>query len=113
LALERAHLGKVEVDRQKLFEFLGLADHKAASMRLPRNNICVAIQRQLLQHLVKPDRKGGGYSSTCWALIDEYIFICVVVIVVLHNNVLMTLFSAGAGVCTSDFALVDVLKSSG
>ena len=51
--------------RHNLFhKFLGLVNHKASSMWLPRDGIRVSIRFDLVQNLMELDRKRRGHSPT-------------------------------------------------
>ena len=52
LTLEGGNLGELEVVGEQLDEFLGLVDHNASSVRLPRYNVFMTVRLCILKHLV-------------------------------------------------------------
>jgi len=96
LPLEGTHLAELEISGEELFEFLGLANDKASSMGLPRDHVAVSIGFHFVQHLVKADGEGCGHSTSCWTVFNTFIFIGMVVVVVLHDDVRMMFATCAA-----------------
>jgi len=89
LTLERSELTQFEVSGKELDKFLGLVNDEASSMRLPGNDVRETIGLNSLQHLVKLQRERGGYTpaSGVFLLVVRAAIICVVMVVVLNNDV--------------------------
>jgi hypothetical protein len=94
LSLEGTHLGELEVSGEQLLEFLGLADDKAAAVRLPADHIAVAISFHFVKHLVEANGKWSSNTAAGWAVFNAVVLIGMVVVVVLNDNVRM-MFATG------------------
>lgn len=64
LTLEGGDLGELEVVRKQLDKFLGLVDHNASSVRLPRYNVFMTFRLCILKHFVELEGERCGDSST-------------------------------------------------
>lgn len=115
LTLEAAHLGELEVDRKQFLEFFGLADDKAATVWLPANDILVAIGCDFVQHFMEANGEWSSHSTSCWTFVDAILFVGVVVVVMLHNDVrvLRLALSAAAAAGAGAGSLLDSGVSGG
>ena len=87
--LKGRHLRQLEIGRKQLFEFLGLADHKAPSVGLPGDDIAVSVGFHFVQHFVQAEGKRHGHTSSGGPFVNGIRLGGVVVVVVFHHNVRM------------------------
>jgi len=71
LTLEAGHLGLLEIlGHDVIDEFLGLVNHEAASVRLPRDDVSKAVGFNAVEHLVELD--GEGRDDTSLGLVLDF-----------------------------------------
>lgn len=95
LSLKRSNLGEFKVFGQKLLEEFRFVDDKAASVRLPRYNVSVAVLHDILKHFVQLEWKRSSHTTSSRTVLGRDFLdqwsgvVSVIMVVVLHDDVRM------------------------
>ena len=95
LALEGCQLGLTKVLGHNVVDkLLGLVYDKASSVWLPRDDMLVAIRREVVQELMQLNRERSRDTSSGWMffLVVAAVIVRVIVVVVLNDDVGVGLF---------------------